>query len=101
MLPIVQALKAAGNKVISVLAGRNKLIILEKRFAKSSDEVIIMTDDGSYVKKDLSPEGVEEVPPSVKVNKCFAIGPAIMMKFVPTYQKKYSSNGCFIEYHYG
>ncbi|KAA6321239.1 Glutamate synthase [NADPH] small chain, partial [termite gut metagenome] len=54
MLPIVQALKAAGNKVITVLAGRTKeLIILEKEMRESSDEVIIMTDDGSYGRKGL------------------------------------------------
>lgn len=62
MLPIVQALKAAGNRVITVLAGRNKdLIILEKEMRESSDEVIIMTDDGSYGRKGLVTEGVEEV----------------------------------------
>ena len=49
MLPIVQALKAAGNRVVTVLAGRTKeLIILEDEMRRSSDEVIIMTDDGSY-----------------------------------------------------
>ena len=83
MLPIVQALKAAGNRVITVLAGRNKdLIILEKEMRESSDEVIIMTDDGSYGRKGLVTEGVEEVIKREKVDKCFAIGPAIMMKFV-------------------
>ncbi|KAA6315319.1 Glutamate synthase [NADPH] small chain, partial [termite gut metagenome] len=62
MLPIVQALKAAGNKVITVLAGRTKeLIILEKEMRESSDEMIIMTDDGSYGRKGLVTEGVEEV----------------------------------------
>ena len=90
MLPIVQALKAAGNKVISVLAGRSKeLIILEKEIRESSDEVIIMTDDGSYGRKGLVTEGVEEVLKREKVNKCFAIGPAIMMKFVCLLTKKY------------
>ena len=45
MLPIIKALKAAGNRVLSVLAGRNKdLIILEDEVRKNSDEVIIMTD---------------------------------------------------------
>ena len=54
MLPIVQALKAAGNRVVTVLAGRSKdLIILEKEMRASSDEVIIMTDDGSYGRKGL------------------------------------------------
>jgi glutamate synthase (NADPH/NADH) small chain len=90
MLPIVQALKAAGNKVISVLAGRSKeLIILEKEIRESSDEVIIMTDDGSYGRKGLVTEGVEEVLNREKVDKCFAIGPAIMMKFVCLLTKKY------------
>ena len=90
MLPIVQALKAAGNRVITVLAGRNKdLIILEKEMRESSDEVIIMTDDGSYGRKGLVTEGVEEVIKREKVNKCFAIGPAIMMKFVCLLTKKY------------
>ena len=90
MLPIVQALKAAGNRVITVLAGRSKdLIILEKEMRESSDEVIIMTDDGSYGRKGLVTEGVEEVIKRETVNKCFAIGPAIMMKFVCLLTKKY------------
>ncbi|MFV0546695.1 MAG: bifunctional dihydroorotate dehydrogenase B NAD binding subunit/NADPH-dependent glutamate synthase [Bacteroides sp.] len=90
MLPIVQALKAAGNRVITVLAGRSKdLIILEKEMRESSDEVIIMTDDGSYGRKGLVTEGVEEVIKREKVNHCFAIGPAIMMKFVCLLTKKY------------
>lgn len=91
MLPIVQALKAAGNRVITVLAGRTKeLIILEKEMRESSDEVIIMTDDGSYGQKGLVTEGVEEVIKREKVDKCFAIGPAIMMKFVCLLTKKYN-----------
>ena len=90
MLPIVQVLKAAGNKVITVLAGRSKeLIILENEMRASSDEVIIMTDDGSYGKKGLVTEGIEEVIKREKVDKCFAIGPAIMMKFVCLLTKKY------------
>ncbi|EJW91168.1 glutamate synthase, small subunit [gut metagenome] len=90
MLPIVQALKAAGNRVITVLAGRTKeLIILEKEMRESSDEVIIMTDDGSYGQKGLVTEGVEAVIQREKVDKCFAIGPAIMMKFVCLLTKKY------------
>ena len=90
MLPIVQALKAAGNRVVTVLAGRTKeLIILEKEMRESSDEVIIMTDDGSYGRKGLVTEGIEEVIRRETVNKCFAIGPAIMMKFVCLLTKKY------------
>ena len=90
MLPIVQALKAAGNRVITVLAGRTKeLIILEEEMRASSDEVIIMADDGSYGQKGLVTEGVEAVILREKVDKCFAIGPAIMMKFVCLLTKKY------------
>ena len=90
MLPIVQALKAAGNRVITVLAGRSKeLIILEKEMRESSDEVVIMTDDGSYGRKGLVTEGIEDIIKREKVNKCFAIGPAIMIKFVCLLTKKY------------
>lgn len=90
MLPIIQALKEAGNRVISVLAGRTKeLIILENEVRKSSDEVIIMTDDGSYSNKGLVTEGIESVIKREKVDKCFAIGPAIMMKFCCLLTKKY------------
>lgn len=90
MLPIIQALKAAGNRVISVLAGRSKdLIILENEVRKSSDEVIIMTDDGSYGKQGVVTVGIEEVIQREKVDKVFAIGPAIMMKFCCLLTKKY------------
>ena len=90
MLPIVQALKAAGNRVVTVLAGRTKeLIILEEEMRRSSDEVVIMTDDGSYGTKGLVTEGIEQIIQREKVDKCFAIGPAIMMKFVCLLTKKY------------
>ena len=91
MLPIIQALKAAGNKVISVLAGRSKeLIILEDEVRKHSDEVIIMTDDGSYGQKGVVTVGMEQVIQREQVDKCFAIGPAIMMKFCCLLTKKYN-----------
>ncbi len=91
MLPIVEAMKAAGNKVITVLAARTKeLIILEDEMRKLSDEVIIMTDDGSYGKKGLVTNGVEEVILREKVDLCVTIGPAIMMKFVSLLTEKYN-----------
>lgn len=91
MLPIIKALKTAGNKVISVLAGRTKeLIILEDEVRKHSDEVIIMTDDGSYGQKGVVTVGIEQVIQREKVDKCFAIGPAIMMKFCCLLTKKYN-----------
>lgn len=90
MLPIATALKKAGNRVISVLAGRSKdLIILEDEVRAVSDEVIIMTDDGSYGDKGLVTEGIERIINREKIDKCVAIGPAIMMKFVCMLTKKY------------
>lgn len=82
MLPIIQALKAAGNRVLSVMAGRSKdLIILENKVRESSDEVIIMTDDGSYGEKGVVTVGIEKFIEQEHVDKVFAIGPPIMMKF--------------------
>ncbi len=90
LLPIVEAMKAAGNKVISVLAARQKeLIILEDQIRQHSDEVIIMTDDGSYGKKGLVTHGLEEVIKREKVDQVVTVGPAIMMKFVAILTKKY------------
>lgn len=90
MLPIIRAMKEAGNKVISVLAGRTKeLIILESEVRKYSDEVVIMTDDGSYGNKGLITAGVETIINREKVDMCVTIGPAIMMKFVSLLTKKY------------
>ena len=90
LLPIVEALKAAGNKVITVLAARTKeLIILEEQMRMHSDEVVIMTDDGSYGKKGLVTGGMEEVIKREKVDLSVTVGPAIMMKFCTLLTKKY------------
>ena len=90
MLPIIEAMKKAGNRVISVLAARTKeLVILEEQVSRYSDEVIIMTDDGSYGEKGLITQGVEKVIQREKVDLCVTIGPAIMMKFVAQLTKKY------------
>jgi ferredoxin--NADP+ reductase len=90
MMPIVAALKAAGNKVITVLAARTKeLIILEEQMRVNSDEVIVMTDDGSYGTKGLVTNGIESIINREKVDLCVTIGPAIMMKFVSLLTKKY------------
>jgi glutamate synthase (NADPH/NADH) small chain len=90
MLPIAQALKEAGNRVITILAARNKdLIILHDQLAAVSDEVIVMTDDGSLGQKGLVTEGVEQVILREHVDKCVTIGPAVMMKFVALTTKKY------------
>ena len=92
MLPIIKALKAAGNRVLSVLAGRNKeLIILEDEVRKNSDEVIIMTDDGSYGEKGVVTVGIEKfITQEPHVDKAFAIGPPMMMKFSCLLTQKYN-----------
>ena len=91
MLPIAEALKKAGNKVITVLAARNKdLLILRDELAQWSDEVIIMTDDGSAGQQGVVTVGVEQVINREQVDKCITIGPAIMMKFVALTTAKYN-----------
>ncbi len=91
MLPIVEAFKKAGNKIITVLAARTKeLIILEEQIREFSNEVIIMTDDGSYGKKGLVTHGMEEIIKREKIDLAVTVGPAIMMKFVALLTKKYN-----------
>lgn len=91
MLPIIKALKEAGNRVLSVLAGRSKdLIILEDEVRANSDETIIMTDDGSYGEKGVVTVGMEKLIKQEHINKAFAIGPPIMMKFCCLLTQKYN-----------
>ncbi|MBN1182809.1 MAG: sulfide/dihydroorotate dehydrogenase-like FAD/NAD-binding protein [Bacteroidales bacterium] len=91
LYPIVEALKKAGNHVTTILAARSKdLIILEEQMKQHSDELIVMTDDGSYGKKGLVTEGMEEVIKSKKIDHAVVIGPAVMMKFASLTTKKYN-----------
>lgn len=91
MLPIIRALKAAGNRVLSVIAGRSKdLVILEDEVRESSDELIIMTDDGSYGEKGVVTVGMEKFIQQEHVDRAFAIGPPIMMKFCCLLTQKYN-----------
>ena len=91
MLPIIRALKAAGNRVLSVIAGRNKdLRRRETEVRASSDELIIMTDDGSYGEKGVVTVGIETFIKQEHVDKVFAIGPPVMMKFCCMLTQKYN-----------
>ncbi len=91
MLPIVRALKAAGNRVLSVIAGRNReLIILEDEIRESSDETIVMTDDGSYGEKGVVTVGIERFIKQEHIDKVFAIGPPVMMKFSCMLTQRYN-----------
>lgn len=92
LYPIVQALKAAGNKVIVVICARTKdLLIFVDEMKAIADEVIIMTDDGSAGRQGVSTVPVEELcqsqtPPA----EVIAIGPPIMMKFLCATTAKYN-----------
>jgi len=91
MLPIVKAMKDAGNKIVTVLAARSKnLVILEEQFRAISDEVVVATNDGSYGIKGLVTNGVESVINSQKVDLALTIGPAIMMKAVSDLTRGYN-----------
>ncbi|MBS2099246.1 sulfide/dihydroorotate dehydrogenase-like FAD/NAD-binding protein [Carboxylicivirga linearis] len=90
LLPIVEAMKKAGNKVITVIAARTKdLIILEDQIKQYSDELIVMTDDGTYGEKGLVTDAMEKVLQREKVDLSVVIGPAIMMKFASLTTEKY------------
>ena len=89
--PIARALKEAGNYVVSIIGARNKgLLFWEDKMRAASDELIVCTDDGSYARKALVTEPMKEMLESVRtVNKIWAIGPAIMMKFCALTSKPY------------
>ncbi len=91
LLPIATALKEAGNKVTTILGARNKqLLILEDDFAKISDEIIVVTDDGSYGRKALVTEPLKEIcSRSPKPDMAVVIGPTIMMKFCSLTTKEF------------
>ncbi len=92
MLPIIKALKEAGNRVLSVIAGRSReLVILEEEVRRYSDELIIMTDDGSYGQQGVVTAGIEQfIRQEPHIDKAFAIGPPIMMKFCCLLTQKYN-----------
>jgi ferredoxin--NADP+ reductase len=91
LLPIVEAYKKAGNRVVSIIAARNRdLIILEEQISKFSDEVLVMTDDGSYGQQGLVTEGMEKIIQREKIDEAIIIGPAIMMKFAAGVTRKHN-----------
>lgn len=82
--PIARALKGAGNRVISIIGARTRdLLFWERRMRQVSDELVVTTDDGSYARKALVTVPEKEILESgAPVERIWAIGPAIMMKFV-------------------
>ncbi len=83
LLPIATAMKKAGNKIITILGARTKeLLILREEFDAMSDELILVSDDGSFGRKALVTEPLREICSSEnKPDLVVAIGPAVMMKF--------------------
>ena len=83
LFPIVQAMKAAGNRVITIIGARTReLVIFEERMRRHTDELIIVTDDGSYGRKALVTEPLRECCLAQPMpDMVVAIGPPIMMKF--------------------
>jgi len=91
LYPIVQALKRAGNRIVTVLAARTAdLLILHREMAEFSDEMIVMTDDGSRGKKGLVTAGMEKAIEREKIDQAVVVGPAVMMKFAALTTKKYN-----------
>jgi ferredoxin--NADP+ reductase len=83
IFPIARDLKEAGNTIISIIGARTRqLLIWEDRMRTVSDELIVCTDDGSYGRKALVTEPLKEVLEQRHVDRVWAVGPAIMMKFV-------------------
>ena len=90
LFPIAQAFKRAGNRIVTVLAARSaNLLILEKEMTEFSDDVVLMTDDGSLGRKGLVTAGMEEVIQREKIDRAVVVGPAVMMKFAALTTKKY------------
>jgi len=82
IVPIARAMKAAGNRVVSIMGFRTKaLVFWEDRLGQFSDELIVTTDDGTYGRKGLVTEPLTELLQKAKVNRVIAIGPTVMMKF--------------------
>lgn len=91
LLPITQALKAAGNTVYTIIGARSKdLIILEEQMSEFSNGLFITTDDGSYGRKGLVTDQLKDILDApLGVKAVFAIGPLPMMKAVSVLTKKY------------
>ena len=83
IMPIARAMRAKGNRVISIMGARNKgLLFWEDELRSVSDQLIVTTDDGSYARKGLVTEPLKELlEGDEKVDRVIAIGPSIMMKF--------------------
>jgi ferredoxin--NADP+ reductase len=92
MYPIARALKEAGNRVHSIIGVRNKdLLFWEDRIRSVSDELVVCTDDGTYGRKGVVTMPMKEILEARQpIDRIWAIGPAIMMKFCTLTSKPFS-----------
>ena len=87
--PTAKALKQAGNRVIAIIGGRNRqLVILEDEIRAFADEVIITTDDGSYGEKGLVIDPLKRL--IGQINYVLAIGPIPMMRAVANVTREHN-----------
>jgi ferredoxin--NADP+ reductase len=92
ILPVARALKEAGNQITTILGSRNKdLLILEEELKKVSDQIYIMTDDGSYGRKGFTTEMLKELLSKDKYDLIYSVGPIPMMKRVVLVSKEYQT----------
>jgi len=92
ILPVARALKEAGNHITTILGSRNKeLLILEAELKGASDEIYIMTDDGSYGRKGFTTDMLKELLSKDKYDLIYSVGPIPMMKRVALVSKEYNT----------
>jgi len=90
ILPVALALKNAGNHVTTILGSRNKdLLILETELKSASDQLYIMTDDGSYGRKGFTTDMLGELLSKDKYDLIYSVGPIPMMKRVAAVSSEY------------
>ncbi len=82
--PTTAALKKAGNRILTILGGRSReLVLLEKEMREVSDALYVTTDDGSYGEKGLVTDKLRElIAAGEKIQLVIAVGPVPMMKAV-------------------
>ncbi|MFH0765265.1 MAG: sulfide/dihydroorotate dehydrogenase-like FAD/NAD-binding protein [Calditrichota bacterium] len=92
VFPIAKALKAEGNRVLSIIGARTRdLLILEEEMRNVSDKLIVTTDDGSYMIKGFVTDALQSlIDQGEKINQVVAIGPVVMMRAVSRLTQKYN-----------
>lgn len=90
LFPIVEGMKKAGNEVTVIMGARTKeLLIMEEEMRETADEVIVVTDDGTYGRKALVTVPLKEICEEGKPDCVVIIGPPVMMKFAALTTKPY------------